>query len=190
MSLSYNTDLSKMPALTTGHTHNADNPFEPFFGPVSVQDGQNVSAESVFAHETYNLPSAYKGRNLFLGDMLDFLITRTDDWYTSRVMPFRQTDQIHVSWNVFRFNKTMADLQPHQGIPRYITAESEEHSDSLVRRGLAFIVEHGFWSTERGKQHYLLNLENITESVHMTVYYGVLHALLSGKGHWKEWHGL
>ena len=187
MSLSYNTDLSKMPALTTGHTHNADNPFEPFFGPVSVQDGQNVSAESVFAHETYNLPEAYKGRNLFLGDMLDFLITRTDDWYTARVMPFRQTDQIHVSWNVFRFNKTMADLQPHQGIPRYITAESEEHSDSLVRRGLAFIVEHGFWSTERGKQHYLLNLENITESVHMTVYYGVLHALLSGKGHWKEW---
>ena len=187
MSLSYNTDLSKMPALTTGHTHNADNPFEPFFGPVSVQDGQNVTAESVFAHETYNLPEAYKGRNLFLGDMLDFLITRTDDWYTSRVMPFRQTDQIHVSWNVFRFNKTMADLQPHQGIPRYITAESEEHSDSLVRRGLAFIVEHGFWSTSRGKQHYLLNLENITESVHMTVYYGVLHALLSGKGHWKEW---
>jgi len=187
MSLSYNTDLSKMPALTTGHTHSSDNPFEPFFGPVSVQDGQNVSAESVFAHETYNLPEAYKGRNLFLGDMLDFLITRTDDWYTARVMPFRQTDQIHVSWNVFRFNKTMADLQPHQGIPRYITAESEEHSDSLVRRGLAFIVEHGFWSTERGKQHYLLNLENITESVHMTVYYGVLHALLSGKGHWKEW---
>lgn len=187
MSLSYNTDLSKMPALTTGHTHNADNPFEPFFGPVSVQDGQNVSADSVFAHETYNLPTAYKGRNLFLGDMLDFLITRTDDWYTSRVMPFRATDQIHVSWNVFRFNKTMADLQPHQGIPRYITAESEEHSDTLVRRGLAFIVEHGFWSTERGKQHYLLNLENITESVHMTVYYGVLHALLAGKGHWKEW---
>lgn len=176
-----------MPALTTGHTHNADNPFEPFFGPVSVQDGQNVSAESVFAHETYNLPESYKGRNLFLGDMLDFLITRTDDWYTARVMPWRATDQIHVAWNVFRFNKTMADLQPHQGVPRYITAESEEHSDSLVRRGLAFIIEHGFYSTERGRQHYLLNLENITESVHMTCYYGVLHALLSGKGHWKEW---
>ena len=60
MSLSYNTDLSKMPALTTGHSHNADNPFEPFFGPVSVQDGQKVSSESVFAHETYNLPDAYK----------------------------------------------------------------------------------------------------------------------------------
>ena len=33
----------------------------------------------------------------------------------------------------------------------------------------------------------LPNVVNITESVHMTVYYGVLHALLSGKGHWKEW---
>jgi hypothetical protein len=187
MSLAFNTDLSKMPALTTGHTHNADNPFEPFFGPVSVQDGQGVRADSVFAHETYNMPESYKGRNLFLGDMLDFLITRTDDWYTARVMPWRATDQIHVQWNVFRFNKTMADLEPHQGVPRYITAESEEHSDSLVRRGLAFIIEHGFYSTERGRQHYLLNLENITESVHMTCYYGVLHALLSGKGHWKEW---
>lgn len=187
MSLAMNTDLSKMPALTTGHTTNADNPFESFFGPISVQDGQGVNASSVFAHEAYNLPEAYKGRNLFLGDLLDMLITRTDDWYTARVMPWRETDQIHVSWNVFRFNKTMADLQPEQGVPRYITAESEEHSDSLVRRGLAFIVEHGFYSTERGRQHYLLNLENITESVHMTCYYGVLHALLSGKGHWKEW---
>ena len=187
MSLQLNTDLSRMPSLTTGHTHNADNPFEPFFGPVSVQDGQGVRADTVFAHETYNMPEAYKGRNLFLGDMLDFLITRTDDWYTARVMPWRATDQIHVAWNVFRFNKTMADLQPHQGVPRYITAESEEHSDSLVRRGLAFIIEHGFYATERGRQHYLLNLENITESVHMTCYYGVLHALLAGKGHWKEW---
>ena len=103
MSLAFNTDLSKMPALTTGHTHNADNPFEPFFGPVSVQDGQNVSAESVFAHETYNLPESYKGRNLFLGDMLDFLITRTDDWYTARVMPWRATDQIHVASHVHGF---------------------------------------------------------------------------------------
>lgn len=57
MSLAYNTDISSMPALTTGHSHNADNVFEPFFGPISVQDSQNVRADSVFAHETYNLPA-------------------------------------------------------------------------------------------------------------------------------------
>jgi hypothetical protein len=98
------------------------------------------------------------------------------------------TDQISVKWNVWRFNKTMADLEPHQGVPRYVTAESEERSDRLVRRGLAFIIEHGFWTTDRGRKHYLTNLEQISSAVHETCYYGVLHALLAGKNHWKEWN--
>tara|TARA_Y100000817_G_scaffold75584_1_gene58153 strand:- start:926 stop:1123 length:198 start_codon:yes stop_codon:yes gene_type:complete len=54
--LASNQDFSRLPGLSTGHTTNADNPFEPFFGPISVQDGQGVKASDVFSHETYNLP--------------------------------------------------------------------------------------------------------------------------------------
>ena len=72
MSLAYNQDFSKLPGLTTGSTTNSDNPFEPFFGPISVQDNQNVKAEDVYSHETYNLPKAYEGKNLHLGDIMDF----------------------------------------------------------------------------------------------------------------------
>tara|TARA_B100000035_G_scaffold270238_1_gene244475 strand:- start:136 stop:315 length:180 start_codon:yes stop_codon:yes gene_type:complete len=57
---------------------------------------------------------------------------------------------------VWRFNKTIFELEPHQGVPRYVTQESEQHSDTIVRRGLAFIIEHGFWKTELGKQHYFM----------------------------------
>lgn len=188
MSLAYNTDFSRLPGMTHGNTTNSDNPFEPFFGPISVQDNQNVKADDVFSHETYNLPKAYEGKNLHLGDILDFLITRDDDWYTSRVLPWRMTDQLSVTWNIFRFNKTMADLEPHQGVPRYVTAETETRSDRLVRRGLAFIIEHGFFSTEQGRKHYMYNLEQITSAVHETCFFGVLHALLSGKNHYKEWN--
>ena len=187
MSLAYNQDFSKLPGLTTGSTTNSDNPFEPFFGPISVQDNQNVKAEDVYSHETYNLPKAYEGKNLHLGDIMDFLITRTDDWYTSRVLPWRMTDQLSVTWNIFRFNKTMADLEPHQGVPRYVTAETEARSDRLVRRGLAFIIEHGFFSTAQGRKHYMMNLEQITSAVHETCFFGVLHSLLAGKNHYKEW---
>ena len=49
---------------------------------------------------------------------MDWLITRTDEWYTSRVCPWRMTDQINVQWNVWRFNRTMADLEPHQGVSK------------------------------------------------------------------------
>ena len=48
-------------------------------------------------------------------------------------------------FQVWRFNKTIFELEPHQGVPRYVTQESEQHSDTIVRRGLAFIIEHGFW---------------------------------------------
>ena len=186
--LASNKDMSTLPGLASGHTTNADNPFEPFFGPISVQDGQGVKAGDTFSHETYNLPDAYKGKSLYMEDIMDWLITRTDEWYTSRVMPWKMTDQLSVKWNVWRFNRTMADLEPHQGVPRYVTAESEERSDRLVRRGLAFIIEHGFWTTDRGRKHYLTNLEQITSAVHETAYYGVLHALLSGKNHYREWN--
>jgi len=188
MSLATNTDFSRMPGLTHGSTTNSDNPFEPFFGPISVQDSQNVKADDVFSHETYNLPKAYEGKNLHLEDILDFLITRDDDWYTSRVMPWKMTDQISVTWNIFRFNKTMLDLEPHQGVPRYVTQESESRSDRLVRRGLAFIIEHGFFTTPEGRRAYMYNLEQITSAVHETCFFGVLHALLAGKNHYKEWN--
>ena len=107
MSLAYNTDFSKMPGLTMVQPPMQITLLNRFW-PISVQDSQNVKADDVFSHETYNLPKAYEGKNLHLGDILDFLITRDDDWYTSRVLPWKMTDQISVMWNIFRFNKTMA----------------------------------------------------------------------------------
>ena len=57
----------------------------------------------------------------------------------------------------------------------------------MVRRGLAFIIEHGFYKTDQGRQHYLMNLKQIVDSVNLTAYHGVIHALLSSKNHYKEW---
>ena len=89
------------------------------------------------------------------------------------MLPWFETDELHVEWQVWRFNKTIFELevcqqvfalfwfflgnkqrvisrtpcaprplflsactQPHQGVPRYVTQESEQHSDTIVRRGL------------------------------------------------------
>lgn len=158
----------------------------PFFGSVEPQY-QKMLAEDKFAHETYNLPKAYEGKNKHLETVLDYLITKEDDWYTSDVLPWVLTQDLSVKWDIFRFNKTLMDLEPHQGVPRYVTAERESRSDRLVRRGLAFIIEHGFYKTDQGRQHYLMNLRQIVDSVNETAYHGVIHALLSSKNHYKEW---
>ena len=176
-------DTTGLSSVGTGTPNHA---LQPFFGAVEPQY-QKMLAEDKFAHETYNLPKAYEGKNKHLESVLDYLITKEDGWYTSAVLPWVLTDDLSVKWDIFRFNKTLMDLEPHQGVPRYVTAERESRSDRLVRRGLAFIIEHGFYKTDQGRQHYLMNLRQIVDSVNETAYHGVIHALLSSKNHYKEW---
>lgn len=176
-------DTSNLSSVGTASPNHA---LQPFFGAVQPQY-QKMLAEDRFAHETYNLPKAYEGKNKHLESVLDYLITEEDAWYTRDVLPWVLTQDLSVKWDIFRFNKTLMDLEPHQGVPRYVTAERESRSDRLVRRGLAFIIEHGFYKTDQGRQHYLMNLRQIVDSVNETAYHGVIHALLSSKNHYKEW---
>lgn len=160
------------------------NKYEEYFGKALVLDKR---ADDNLSHETYNLPKAYEGKNKHLEDVLDFMIRKEDEFYTSRLLPWSFTDELHVQWEIFRFNRTLMDVEPEQGIPRLVTAETERRSDNLLRRGLAFIIEHGFMTTDRGRRHFMMNLQQITDSVHTTAYYGVMHALLSTKQHYKSW---
>lgn len=180
--MSHSEDTSALTSVGSVPNH----ALEPFFGSVEPQY-QRMLAEDKFAHETYNLPKAYEGKNKHLESVLDYLITEEDAWYTRDILPWVLTDDLSVKWDIFRFNKTLMDLEPHQGVPRYVTAERESRSDRLVRRGLAFIIEHGFYKTDQGRQHYLMNLRQIVDSVNETAYHGVIHALLSSKNHYKEW---
>ena len=70
------------------------------------------------------------------------MIRKEDEFYTRSLLPWEYTDELHIAWEIFSFNRTLADLEPHQGLPRFVTQESEKHSDNLLRRGLAFIIEH------------------------------------------------
>jgi len=169
--------------LTTGEN---SHPLTNFFGPTQGHH-EGLRADDRLSHETYNLPRAYVGKNKYLEETLDFMIRKEDEFYTRDLLPWEFTDELHVAWEIFSFNRTLADLEPHQGLPRFVTQESEKHSDNLLRRGLAFIIEHGFYKTERGKRHFALNLQQITDAVHTTCYFGVIHALLGGKSYYREW---
>ena len=183
--------------MTQETSRTLTNPWAPFFGELHPDFQQltdftgdrrgGISADQRFRHETYNLPEAYKGKSRHLEDVLDFMIRKEDEFYTRDLMPWEYTDDIHVQWDIFKFNRTIADIEPEQGIPRLVTAQTEGQSASLLRRGLAFQLEHGFFTTDRGKKHFMLNLQQITDAIHTTAYFGVMHALLTGKEFYKEW---
>ena len=83
---------------------------QKYFGPMSRSDIETHAADK-FAHTTHNLPRSYVGRNLFLQSTIDFLLTKTDDWYTRVMLPWFETDELHVEWQVWRFNKTIFELE-------------------------------------------------------------------------------
>ena len=160
---------------------------EPYFGKVEPQY-ERMLAEDKLSRETDTLPAAYLGKNKHLTKILDYMITNENEFYTSRLLPYIQTDDINIQWEIFKFDKTLMDLEPHMGVPRYVTAEREARTDRLVRRGLGFIIEHGFYKTDVGRQHYLMNLRQIVDSVSETAYHGVIHALLTADNHYRVWN--
>jgi hypothetical protein len=162
------------------------NKWDPFFG---TPEGfhEDVRADDQLSHETFNLPKAYEGKNKRLEDILDFMIRKEDEFYTRELLPWEYTDDLHIVWDVWKFNRTLADVVPEQGISRLVTQESERHTDNLVRRGLAFQLEHGFMTTDKGRRNYALNLQQISDAVHTTCYFGVMHALFAGQNYYKEY---
>ncbi len=171
----------------TGSTGTAPtNKWDPFFGTPEGYH-EEVRADDQLSHETYNLPKAYEGKNKRLEDILDFMIRQEDEFYTRDLLPWEYTDDIHIVWDVWKFNRTLADVVPEQGISRLVTQENERHTDNLVRRGLAFQLEHGFMTTDKGRRNYALNLQQISDAVHTTCYFGVMHALFAGQNYYKEY---
>ena len=160
----------------------ADNPFATFFG---ANSSVKVEDQDRYPHETFNLPKAYEGKCEYLERQIWWLLNRAE-FFVERLCPWQQTENLHVKFDIWKFNHTLADLEPEQGVPRFVTQERESRSDSLVRRGLAFMIEHGFYKTAEGQEHYLMNLRQIADAVLTTVYYGVLQALLAGKDHYKS----
>lgn len=162
------------------------NKWDPFFGTPQGYH-EDVRADDQLSHETFNLPKAYEGKNKRLEDILDFMIRKEDEFYTRELLPWEYTEDLHIVWDVWKFNRTLADVVPEQGISRLVTQESERHTDNLVRRGLAFQLEHGFMTTDKGRRNYALNLQQISDAVHTTCYFGVMHALFAGQNYYKEY---
>jgi len=165
------------------------NAFLEYFGPPN--GAVNAAPYDKYKYTTYDLPEAYIGKNLYLRDTIDGLITGDNaqhTWYTSPAcLPYQETDQIHLSWNVWQFNRTLAGQVPHEGISRLITSSKRQFKDHTVRHGLAFYLEHGFMGTAEGRQQYQRNLMGIKQCVQETNNHDVLATLLHSPRYDREY---
>ena len=167
------------------------NPWEEYFGPRNL--GLDLNPYDKQRLDCLDLPAAYIGKNYYLAEMVNGLILRDFDWYTTVALPTLYTDKIDIKWNEVTFNKSLVDEVPERGVARLVTSSSRQFTDRQVRRGIMMMLEHGFMRTPEGQEHYRRQLVNIANSVKITNAYDVLHALLNAHRYDIQWeinHGV
>jgi len=141
---------------------------------------------------TWILPDAYSGTNDFLRKVIDFKVFLADNFYTTDLAPMEYTDRLDVQWNRWEFSPKFAGLVPERGVTRLVESRRSGGRATFERRGLGFLLTHGFMHTAEGRAHYQMNLRQIYESVVETNNFGVIYAYLTADKpalNWSAHHG-
>lgn len=161
------------------------NQLQKYFGP--LRNDIKPGAYDEYAVTSYQLPDAYRGRNVFLRETVIGLVTTGNEWYTTLALPWAHTNEHHFTWTEWKFNMTLAGEVPAEGISRLVTSSQRQFARHTMRRGLAFMLEHGFWQTEQGQEQYRRNMLGIRASIQETQNYDVSFEIANARNYWKEW---
>jgi hypothetical protein len=153
-----------------------------FFGPPPVKQS-NYGEDQIETH--HDLYKIYEGQNLYLSDTITGFILSDVAWETS-VLPWLETDQMHITFNRFEFKNTLATPVPYEGIPRLIANSSSTFADSVHRLGIGFIMEADAMSTPEGQNMYNKNLAQISQSSMEAIKYATIVKILVCKSYENE----
>ena len=171
------------PHNTTGPPRAADNswPLDYFGLPPGGEQmlKSQVDPYSRFPRETLHLPDVYKGHNGYLTQVMIELLTEEDLVPIRTILPLRETfNETTITWNEYNFNSAILGPVPEEGVSRLVTQQVNERQEAYVRGGLAFMIEHGFWQSDKGRFNYTMQLQQIKNATIDGLYIGVLEALL------------
>lgn len=133
-----------------------------------------------YGRENYDLPEAYKGSVLYLDLLIIYQIKISQMYAITRLLPLRQWENsMSIRWDIWKFADGRLGRVPEETMSRMLTSTFDSGSATFHRWGLAFMLEHGFMNTPRGRMNYRCNLIQIANATIETLCFGVIVALLS-----------
>lgn len=180
LSGSYNKgrDVPHGPVTSTDMSGPSDTAWAQFFGIPSKSVAKDPY--QFYPRENYDLPEAYRGNNLYLDLLIIYQIRLSQMVAITRLLPLKRWDRsMRISWDVWKFNDARLGRTPEEGVSRLVTSTFDQGSATFQRWGLAFMLEHGFMNTNRGRMNYRMNLLQIANATIETLCHGVIIALLS-----------
>jgi hypothetical protein len=143
--------------------------YENIFGP-SARDIKS-DLQRYKRHGRWHLPDALKGPNQFLTDRIDGLITdATNSPFTTRILPYKYlpNPDAKLKWNVWSFDEGMATRVPYESAARTLTQTKRSFAGYVVRQGLAIVLEHNFMMTDKGRENFRNQLQQLVGSIQYT----------------------
>ena len=143
--------------------------YENVFGP-SARDIKS-DLQRYKRHGRWHLPDALKGPNPWLTDRVDGLITdATNSPFTTKILPYKYlaNPDAKLKWNVWSFDEGMASRVPYESAARTLTQSKRSFAGYTVRQGLAIVLEHNFMMSEKGRENFRNQLQQLVGSIQYT----------------------
>ena len=151
---------------TSTDSNNLQTQYEAIFGPAGRDI--KIDPQRHKRHQRWHLPDNLKGRNEYLTDRIDGLITdATNSPFTRNILPYvylESPDQ-RIKWNVYSFDEGMASRVPYESAARVLTQSKTSHSGYAVRQGLAIVMEHNFLASAAGMANFQNQLKQLVGSI-------------------------
>ena len=152
--------------------------YSAYLGPLPIlQRTDSYAKRNV---QTWEMPEAYKGQNLYLRDTVeDLMFTSNQTYLTQRILPLFATDQVNMQWEHFEANAHLMDLTPYQTTSHAVTQKRQIRRAQLVRHGIMAEFENDFLRTAMGRTRFLAALGQISRSVIETMNAEIVRALVT-----------
>ena len=173
------------PSLAMQPYSDQENPFQAFFGEPTKM--YKTTAYDAKKKSTWVLPDAYVGKSAMLGEIIEVLTLTDSNWYTQVAMPIERTDNTRIQWSIWEYDPMLAPIVPELGVVRLVKSNRRGRSETFLRRGVGFQVEHGFMNTAEGVRHYVTQLLQLQQSIVETNNFGVLNAYLTAQDFNRTW---
>ena len=160
--------------------------YEAIFGPAGRDIKHDPQRHK--RHQRWHLPDNLKGRNEYLTDRIDGLITdATNSPFTRNILPYVYLDSPDqkIKWNVYSFDEGMASRVPYESAARVLTQSKTSHAGYAVRQGLAIVMEHNFLASAAGMSNFQNQLKQLVGSIQLTNDLDVHIALLQAQSYQK-----
>lgn len=149
-----------------------------YFGLPNQKVQQNPYDQ--FSVETADYPSAYKGRNVYVQQILITFLERSKQQAIRVILPWTESiPSIEVEWDQWVFDDAMLGIEPEESTTRLVTSQYNRGRTRLKRHGLGAMFECGFLNTERGQTTYRHNILQIANAIITTMCFGVHLTILN-----------